>query len=96
MHVYLYAFDAVVEILDVSFYFGVAGELISFEVGVVRGVDEVVSDGQVSVDLRNGSEVVVPLAGEVGAEVIEAELSFYPLHDSLYVAAQLFLFLDKK
>ena len=39
-------------------------------------------------------EVVAFFTSQMSAEVIKAEFSFYPFHDSLDVAGELFLFLD--
>lgn len=49
--VYLHAFEPSSEVLEISLYFAVAGELVAAEVGVMRGVAEISSQGKVFVDL---------------------------------------------
>jgi hypothetical protein len=60
--VHLHAFDPPFQVLHVPFYFGVAGELVAAEVGIVGGVAEVVCEGQALLDWLRLADVIGLLA----------------------------------
>lgn len=71
VHVQLYTLESVVQICQVSFNFGVAGQLVARQIGVVGTVAEIVSEGQVFVDGLSQSSRVVFLVQQIQGKVIE-------------------------
>ena len=74
MYVNLYAFDTLFEVLHVSLYLWIAGELIAWEIGVVRRVAEIVSKRKWFIDRLRESHVIAALAHKVAAEIIKTDL----------------------
>jgi hypothetical protein len=73
MDIDLHALQPSLQILHIAFNFGVAGELVATEVGVMRGVAIVVSEGEVLLDLGRTGRVVYLLVLQEGAELVEIQ-----------------------
>lgn len=72
MHINLHTFQSSLEVLNISLYFRVTGQLIAREIGIVRRVAVVISKRKTFIDFL-GSDCVVSLFTEqIAAEIIEA------------------------
>jgi hypothetical protein len=80
-----HAFYASLEILEVSLDFGVTGQLVATEVGVMRRITEVVSEGQIFIDFYCLGSVVDLIILDEDAEFIEIDVFPHVLGEHLSI-----------